>query len=462
MYKQLRKRFIAASMAGMLLVTLIVVGAINIINFVNEKKSINEMLEFINNFSMDMSGKDGKQDRDKGFRPEEMPGELPGEMPADLPEDMKNNRGDGENDDFRRWNRDDLKRGFDRINFTAETQYTTRFFIVEFDSDGTIVRTDTTSIAAIDNDEAQKIAARLYKGKQQSGRDGYYYYKEYETENGSCLVYLDCTNEILQSRKLLLISLGVALASLVMEFILLWFFSKKVVKPVAESVEKQKSFITDASHELKTPLTIISANTEVLEMMDEKNEWTESIKNQTVRLSKLINEMVYLAKMDEEKRELTMENFSLSNAVNEVVMPFETVAKSKGFSFDTEIEDNIDFHGDEAAVRQMVSIFMDNAMKYTGKNEAGEEKIKVSLQRKNKKARLTVYNTCEKIDKETLSRLFERFYRVDKSRSRETGGSGIGLSIVQAIADKHKGLNVRADSKAEGTIEFIADFEIKK
>ena len=446
----------------MLLVTLIVVGAINIINFVNEKKSINEMLKFINNFSMDMSGKDGKQDRDKGFRPEDMSGELPGELPADFPEDMKNNRGDGENDDFRRWNRDDLKRGFDRINFTAETQYTTRFFVVEFDSDGTIVRTDTTSIAAIDNDEAQKIASKLYKGKQQSGRDGYYYYKEYETENGSCLVYLDCTNEILQSRKLLLISLGVALASLVMEFILLWFFSKKVVKPVAESVEKQKSFITDASHELKTPLTIISANTEVLEMMDEKNEWTESIKNQTVRLSKLINEMVYLAKMDEEKRELTMENFSLSNAVNEVVMPFETVAKSKGFSFDTEIEDNIDFHGDEAAVRQMVSIFMDNAMKYTGKNEAGEEKIKVSLQRKNKKARLTVYNTCEKIDKETLSRLFERFYRVDKSRSRETGGSGIGLSIVQAIADKHKGLNVKADSKAEGTIEFIADFEIKK
>ena len=217
MYKQLRKRFIAASMAGMLLVTLIVVGAINIINFVNEKKSINEMLKFINNFSMDMSGKDGKQDRDKGFRPEDMPGELPGELPADLPEDMKNNRGNGENDDFRRWNRDDVKRGFDRINFTAETQYTTRFFVVEFDSDGTIVRTDTTSIAAIDNDEAQKIAARLYKGKQQSGRDGYYYYKEYETENGSCLVYLDCTNEILQSRKLLLISLGVALASLVME-----------------------------------------------------------------------------------------------------------------------------------------------------------------------------------------------------------------------------------------------------
>ena len=462
MYKQLRKRFIAASMAGMLLVTLIVVGAINIINFVNEKKSINEMLKFINNFSMDMSGKDGKRDRDKGFRPEDMFGELPGELTADFPEDMKNNRGNGENDDFRRWNRDDVKRGFDRINFTAETQYTTRFFVVEFDSDGTIVRTDTTSIAAIDNDEAQKIAARLYKGKQQSGRDGYYYYKEYETENGSCLVYLDCTNEILQSRKLLLISLGVALASLVMEFILLWFFSKKVVKPVAESVEKQKSFITDASHELKTPLTIISANTEVLEMMDEKNEWTESIKNQTVRLSKLINEMVYLAKMDEEKRELTMENFSLSNAVNEVVMPFETVAKSKDFSFDTEIEDNIDFHGDEAAVRQMVSIFMDNAMKYTGKNEAGEAKIKVSLQRKNKKARLTVYNTCEKIDKETLSRLFERFYRVDKSRSRETGGSGIGLSIVQAIADKHKGLNVKADSKAEGTIEFIADFEIKK
>ena len=128
----------------------------------------------------------------------------------------------------------------------------------------------------------------------------------------------------------------------------------------------------------------------------------------------------------------------------------------------SDIEENLHFYGDEAAIRQVVSVFMDNAMKYTGKNEAGEEKILVSLNRKNRKARLTVFNTCEKIDKEEMARLFERFYRVDKSRSRETGGSGIGLSIVKAIADKHKGMSVKADSKAEGTIEFIADFEIKK
>ncbi|MBP3238754.1 MAG: HAMP domain-containing histidine kinase [Lachnospiraceae bacterium] len=436
MYKQLRKRFIAASMAGMLLVTLIVVGAINIINFANEKKQINEMLKFINSIGERPFGP-------AGFEPDKQ---------RELPEGEENK------DERRRWNRDDIKRDFDKIKFTDETQYTTRFFVVEFDADGEIVKTDTNSIAAIDNDRAKEIATGFYKGKAQSGRDGYYYYREYVTDNGSRFVYLDCTKEVSQSRKLLLISLGVALASLVFEFILLWFFSKKVVKPVAESVEKQKAFITDASHELKTPLTIISANTEVLEMMDEKNEWTESIRNQTVRLSKLINEMVLLAKMDEEKRELTMADFSLSAAVSETVMPFETVARNKGFEFESEIEEGIEFHGDESAVRQVVSIFMDNAMKYTGKNEAGEEKIKVSLYRKNKKARLTVFNTCEKIDRQELSRLFERFYRVDKSRSRETGGSGIGLSIVQAIADKHKGMNVKADSRSEGTIEFVAEF----
>ena len=459
MLKQLKIRFVAVSMAGMLLVTILVVGAINLINYLNEKKAINEMLQFIedNNGNIPVWGH-----KEGGFDPNFVPD---GNMPAP---DETQNSGEGGNgvipqngsEDWKWKNKEDANRHFDRLILSDETSYITRFFVVDFNEKGDAVSANVSNIASFSEEEAKEIAVRLYSGRDKQGKDGYYYYSETASENGRRFIYLDCTKEVKQSRQLFLISLLVALASLVFEAMVLSFFSGKVVKPVVESVEKQKAFITDASHELKTPLTIISANTEVLEMTEGENEWTESIKKQTGRLSKLVNEMVYLAKMDEERRVITSEDFNLSAAVRETVMPFETVAGGRGFAFDTDIEENLCYHGDEAAVRQMVSIFMDNAMKYTGRNKKGDCGIKISLLHKGKKAKLRISNTCESISKEDLDKLFERFYRVDKSRSSETGGSGIGLSIAKAIAENHKGMNLSVKSPEDGVIEFWVEFKM--
>ena len=482
MLKQLRIRFVAASMAGMLLVTILVVGAINVINYVNEKKTIDEMLMFIKDnggklpvwgVNREEGGIPALPDGENNALPDGKMPELPeGEQP-DLTEGEKSegvenknynnsNNGNSKNGegDWKWKNKDDAGKRFERLDLSDETSYITRYFVAEYNSAGNVINTNLSNIASFTEDEAKQIAQKLYSEKDKQGRDGKYYYSIYEGEKGRVLIYLDCTREVKQGRQLLLISLLVAFGSLVFEAIVLTLLSKRVVKPVVESVEKQKAFITDASHELKTPLTIISANTEVLEMVEGENEWTESIKKQTGRLSKLVNEMVYLAKMDEERPVMQPEDFSLSAAVSETVMPFETVAAGKGFTFETNMEEDLNFFGDEAAVRQLVSIFMDNAMKYTGKNEKGDCGIKVSLVRKGKKAKLRFFNTCEKISKEELDKLFERFYRVDKSRSSETGGSGIGLSIVKAIADNHKGINLSVKSPEEGTIEFLVEFKL--
>ncbi len=426
MFKELRKRFVITAMTGMLAVTLLVVGSINGINYYTTVKSIHSMLELIsyNGGSLAPSFKEND------FRYNA--NEKEGKDISQPPEPPKGEQGnlrfpEGKDQPYR-----------DRLGINDETPFTTRYFVAIFDDNNNLKEINMDNIAAFTDDEATNIAGNIIHEKNGYGRDGSYYYLLDKVESGSVLIYLDCKRDIDICKDFLLISLLVAVISLVVELIILILLSGKVVKPVVESVEKQKEFITNASHELKTPLTVISASTEVLELTEGKNEWLDSIKNQTNRMTKLVNDMVMLAKLDEEGHKLPVKKFDLSEAVNEVGAAFRVVAEAKNITFICECQEGISYEGDEAAIKQLVSILLDNGVKYVTK----EGIIRLSLFKEGRIASLKVFNSYDILKDNQLKHIFDRFYRVDKSRSRQTGGSGIGLSVAKAIVDNHEGMSI--------------------
>ncbi|MBQ1609245.1 MAG: HAMP domain-containing histidine kinase [Lachnospiraceae bacterium] len=253
----------------------------------------------------------------------------------------------------------------------------------------------------------------------------------------------------LRERPSLIVSAIGALSYLVLVLI----FSKIVLRPVAESYEKQKRFITDASHEIKTPLAIIDANTEVIEMEAGESEWTKSIRNQIKRLTSLTEKLVFLSRMDEESTKLEMREFNLSELVDETLDSYEAVAISKGKELERIIAPEVRYYGDETNLRQMLSLLLDNAMKYS--DEHGTIRVKMERITKGKqRCKLTVYNTVESIEVGNHDAYFERFYRADESRSTKTGGHGIGLSVVKAIVQAHHG-KVTAESKDGKSLQFV-------
>lgn len=265
------------------------------------------------------------------------------------------------------------------------------------------------------------------------------------------MIFVDMNSDIQTARNFFLISLLVAFGSLVVVTVLVAVFSKRAIRPAVENMERQKRFIVDAGHEIKTPLAIISANTEVIEMLDGGNEWLESIKHQTKRLSDLVQRLLKLAKMEDEViQEMVVTEFNISDAVADTAEPFITLAKSKNKDIELDIAEGLRFTGDEASVRELVSILTENAVKYAEENTT----IKISLSRHGRETHLSVFNKGEPISEKSLERLFDRFYREDSSRTRETGGSGIGLSIARSIVTAHKG-SISAKN-TDGGILFTA------
>ena len=224
-------------------------------------------------------------------------------------------------------------------------------------------------------------------------------------------------------------------------FVVVYLLSFKVFEPIKETLEKQKRFISDASHELKTPLTIISANADVLKQTCD-SQWLDNIKSQTERMDNLVSDMLTLAKLDERKAMISEEPCDVSQLVLDTALPFDAVAFEKNKTLTLDIKPDIKAVADRQNVKKITSILIDNAIKHSYAN--GE--IKVSVYRENNKVYLTVFNTGSDIPDDKSDKIFERFYRGDKSRSRESGGSGLGLSIAKSIADNNK-WKISAQSK---------------
>ena len=326
---------------------------------------------------------------------------------------------------------------FGEMHLNIETPYSTRYFVVEL-KDNLVTKISTEHIAAVDNTMAFDYAQTVYKeSKPGFGTVDYYRYLYVTDGNKSMIIFLDLQRDLAQCIALAFISMIVNLMAITTLAIMVYWLSRSALRPVADSIEKQKQFITDASHELKTPLTIIAANAEVLEMCEGENEWTTSIKNQTARLSHLVKNLVELTKLNEIHDDKHHYNFNISTAVVETASNFEISAEVARKNFSYSVADDIYYHGNEAEIRQLITILCDNAIKYT--DECGH--IKLTLYKSGKNIIIESYNTCDYIDPKSVSHLFDRFYRADSSRARDskTGGYGIGLSIAQAIVHRHKG-----------------------
>ena len=272
----------------------------------------------------------------------------------------------------------------------------------------------------------------------ESGTIENYLYRVTERDDGfKTAVFLNCESKRNEIIWLALISLFACAIGILLALILVSLLSKKAIRPMMENIERQKQFITDASHELKTPLTVISANMDVLSMDIGANEWVQSTQKQVANMRKLVNELVYLSRMDETDSHLEKSVVDLSKAVQDVAAPFEGMAEFNGKNMILHLEDDIKVSGDEAALRRLVSTLCENAVKHAPE----DSDIQISLTQTGKSVMLTTENAMkEPLGEEALNHLFDRFYRGDESRSKEeNSGFGIGLSIARAITEKHGG-----------------------
>lgn len=329
----------------------------------------------------------------------------------------------------------------DRVHFTVDSElpFRTRYFVIKTDKDGNITEAMTNSISSVTDEDIEhynELTCHL-KDKTYRSVDEYRYLVR-DTKNGKMVTFLDRSQDRETIRTLFVASTLTAIIGLTLMFCIIILASKRILQPFVRNQEKQKQFITDAGHELKTPLAIIRTNAEVLEVCGGSNEWVDSIKNQTERLDGLIQGLLRLAKSGELEEEEHVQ-FSLSAAVSEVSHPFKTLAEQKGHKMHFDITPGIEYKGSPQSIRTLVSILVDNAIKYAA--DGGE--IFINLYRMNKgalkAAKLVIENDTDIPADENPSRFFERFYRSDGSRARETGGYGIGLSVAQTIVEQHRG-----------------------
>ncbi len=419
MIKRLQRKFIISAMAAVTIVLSIIMIIINSVNYVNIIKSANNLLNILedNNGVFPMEEKDNPH---------------------------------AENNDEKKP---------PKMDISKEAPFQTRYFTVEITPEGNVYRVDTGKIAAISTETAKEYALELYNQNKTEGRRDCYIYRAVNlkkaaadsstdttnvggdsdtnsSQNGNTMyIFLNVENDLKNFYTFLWSSIGVSIIGIVFVLILIVVFSKRIVSPMAQSYEKQKTFITDASHEIKTPLAVIEANTEVVEIENGESQWTRSIKEQISRLSELTEKLVFLAKMDEERNTFVMTEFSLSKLAQEITEGFNGMAKAQNKKYTVSIDSDIGVKADEKAIKQLLSILIENAFKYSDR----EGNIAVTVKKNGKYKEIEVRNTADNLKKGNLSILFERFYRLDSSRNSNTGGSGIGLSIAKAIAEAHKG-----------------------
>lgn len=412
--KKIRRNFIVIAMLSMFLVLTIIITALNYINYQKMGKNLDDVTHILEmgNGSFYESPDPSDEDHDPSGH---SPNDNSPQAHNKVPEPPK--------------------------SISEETPYQTRYFTVRYDASGTIYATSVGHISAVDAAQARTYAAKVYDTAPGTGFIDVYRYRTVKSGDRVLCIFIDAEKELSTYRGSLMTSIAISAAGLFSVFLLLCFFSKLILRPVEESYRKQKQFLTDAGHELKTPLTIIDANTEVLEMEIGSSKWLDSTRNQVMRLTNMVKQFTALAKMDEAQGFLQKARFSLSQVLNETVDLFIPVATSTHRTLQVSCAEDLYYVGDEEQFRQLFCLLLDNAIKYSTPDSI----IELTLCKHGKHLCFTIFNECEGIAKGTQDILFERFYRSDSSRNSSTGGSGIGLSIAHSIVKNHKG-SIHAES----------------
>ena len=337
-------------------------------------------------------------------------------------------------------------------NSSSATEYN-GFSIAKVDNNGRIIKAYRDD-SLIENQDAlqSKVIQALEKGKT-SGFIGSYRFLKVETNVGDLILFLNCQRELDSYESFvknsILISIGVILSVLV----LIILVSKRVIAPIQETYLKQKQFITGASHELKTPLAIISSNADVLEMMNGDSKWTTNIHNQVDRLTSLVNSLVVFSRM-EEKDTVERTSFDLTETLKSRIEDFDELANFQKKYIVTDIDENLNYYGEKDSIIQLMDILLENAIKYAPE----ESDILVKLNKNRKYATLKVSNKAN-VKKGDLSKVFDRFYRLDESRNSAIKGYGIGLSMAQLIAEKHKE-TIQAYAPEDGIFKIEVRFTL--
>lgn len=379
MFRKVRKKFVIVAVCSVFIVMLCILGTINIVNYTKVVNNADEIIDIL---------KEGNGEF----------GNFPGQ------------------------------------DFSPEMPFSTRYFTVTLAPDGKVVRMNLNKIVSVSVEEAASYATELSAKGKASGFYGNFRYGVLSMHTGETMyLFVDCFVELESFNNFLLASIVIGSVGVAVVFVLVFIFSGRIMKPVAESYRKQKQFITDAGHEIKTPLTVIGANTELIEMLSGESEWTKGIKEQIERLKNLTEKLIFLAKT-EEQTNISMFEFSLTDAVRETIQSFATVAASRNISLTTDIQNDLCYIGNEEMIRQLVSLLTDNALKYTD-----GDTVAVTLRAENGKRILETRNRASYMRDGSLNGVFERFARGDSSRNSQTGGHGIGLSVSKAIVEAHKG-----------------------
>ncbi|WP_394923482.1 sensor histidine kinase [uncultured Robinsoniella sp.] len=326
-------------------------------------------------------------------------------------------------------------------------------FVVELNENGEIADINDSGIRITEDSAREAVEAAQKDGNERGFlMNQELRYERRQEDNGEKIAFVDCSREINGMRNLLLVSALILVGGLGAFFLISLFLAKWALTPVEKAWQQQRQFIADASHELKTPLTVILANLNILsahreDRIKDQERWLENTKTEASRMKELLNDLLFLARSDMAQTPKVFAEFDLSNTLWSCILPFESLAYERGVELNEEIIPGIHIVGDEGQIKQLIVILLDNACKYAKKNG----RISVSLEKKQEKIYLKVHNTGEVIPKEELEHIFERFYRADKSRARKEGGYGLGLSIAQTIAENHHGKILAESAVSTGT-----------
>lgn len=440
MSRRLRRKFVFASMLAVTVVLAALIAVINTVNYVNVCRRAEDRLDLIvknggtlftgSDFEVTLDEKDSKISQD---------------VAADLEQQRKNQSAEQSSRTPRALN-DPAK------TMSAEAPFETRFFTVMLSAKGKVLESDTDYVAAVSEADAERYACRLYRRGATSGFLGMYRYRAVSEDDDTetAYIFLDCSRDLSNFQSFLGVSLAVGAIAWLGVLGLVIVFSRFVVRPIAVSYVRQKQFITDASHELKTPLSVIDAANAVQEIESGESEWTRSIHDQVKRLTALTEHLVFLARMDEGAASFSSDDVDLSELVATAAEPFSTVAASRGGKhLELDVEPEIHIKGDVAGLSQVVELLLDNATRYGSEGSDIAVTLRSGVRGAGKAGvELTVSNDVDELPTGDLDRLFDRFYRADTSRNSQTGGSGVGLSVVRAITEAHGG---KATVSGEGT-----------
>lgn len=400
MIKKLRWKFIAVAMISIIVVLMAIIGTITLINYNKTVDNIDKVLTVL-------VDNDGKFDD------------------LDFGDDNLENT-DGNN------NKDNLNPQEDHGEFTKETPYWTRFFSVKFTNSNPNPTVDTSMIASVSKEEAIDMAKETIDSNSMIGFYGAYRYKVKITDDFKLVVFVDCTKEMRSIRYFVFTGTWISLVGIIAVFIIVFIFSKIVFNPVKRTYDKQKRFVTNAAHELKTPLTIISANNELIDAQYNSLDETQAIDKQVKKLTIMINNLTLLSKLDEEDKNVDLkEKVDLTKLSNDLIEPFKVIFESRNIKFNFFVDDNCYIKGNTNLISQLLSLLIDNANKYA------LTYINFEVRIVGKGVELKTSNDAD-IDEKNPNLLLERFYRNDKARGK-IEGSGIGLSVVNEIVKLHKG-----------------------